>query len=113
MPLDCSSLHGTCSWKKGIKCNAILQSQCTLPCPKEISLKIKKNGGEDIEILDVEVRRPYVMSFGSYVVQEAVLDEEYWVMDLICSISPTILFNWNFGNMRIYNLVHNVVHTIW
>ena len=79
IPLDCSSLNGTCSWKKGIKCNAVLQSQCTLPSPKETSLKLKKNGVEDIEILGVEFRRPYVMSFGSYVVQEAVLDEEYWV----------------------------------
>ena len=77
---DCSALHGSCSWKGRIKCTATLESQCTSPFPKESSLKLKEKGVEDVEIPDLEFQRPYIMSFGSYVVQEAVLDEEFWVM---------------------------------
>ena len=80
---DCSALHGSCSWKRRVKCTATLQSQCTSPCSKESSLQLKEKGVEDVEIPDLEFQRPYIMSFGSYVVQEAVLDEEFWVMLLL------------------------------
>lgn len=57
----------------------VFQSCCTSsPIPKESSLKLEKAELKDVGILGLEFERPYMMSFGNYMIQEAVLDEEYW-----------------------------------
>eukprot|EP00250_Pteridium_aquilinum_P006728 c16585_g1_i2 orf=170-547(+) len=59
--------------------NAVLQSYCTLsPLPKESSLKLENAKLKDVGILGLEIERPFMVSFGNYMVREAVLDEEYW-----------------------------------
>lgn len=60
-------------------CNIVLQSRCTVsPVPKQNSVDFHKATLDKVGALSLEVERPYAVSFGKYMVQEAVLDEEYW-----------------------------------
>ncbi|KAH7287221.1 hypothetical protein KP509_32G044600 [Ceratopteris richardii] len=76
---SCRELAEPCHWRIKLADFAVLQSCCTCSSlPKGSSLKLQKAEIEDIGILGLELKRPYVIPYGNYIVQEAVLDEEFW-----------------------------------